>query len=70
MEAKFTQRIRETQDQQAMTTSEYQQKVKQLEREKQQLSERLELASRDQQSEFTNLQKRHEKLSDQLERLQ
>jgi len=64
MEGKLTLRIKDLTDQHHLTNGESAVKIKQLEREKAQLSERLELASRDQQSEFGNLQKKHEKQTD------
>lgn len=62
--------MKELQDGNTGSQQELQQKIRQLERDKTQLNEKLELASRDQLIEFANLTKKYEKQSDQLERLQ
>lgn len=62
-------RLKEMLEQHSTTNQELQLKVKQLERDKTQLNEKLELASRDQLIEFANLTKKYEKQTDQLERL-
>lgn len=64
MEQKFNVRIKEISDSHGSTNQELQQKVKQLERDKTQLNEKLELASRDQLIEFANLTKKYEKQTD------
>ena len=61
MEGKFNQRIKELQEQHNSATGDQTAKVKQLEREKAQLVERLELASRDSKSEASNLAKKVER---------
>lgn len=62
MQQQLSQRLKEAQDAQQNISYELNQKIKQLEREKVALVERLELASRDQISEQGNLTKKVEKL--------
>ena len=62
MQQQLSQRLKEAQDAQQNMSYELNQKIKQLEREKVALVERLELASRDQISEQGNLSKKVEKL--------
>lgn len=62
MQLQLSQRLKEAQDAHQNMSYELNQKIKQLEREKVALVERLELASRDQISEQGNLSKKVEKL--------
>ena len=70
MQQQLSQRLKEAQETNQNLSYELNQKIKQLEREKAVLAERLELASRDQISEHGNLSKKVEKLQDSIERLQ
>lgn len=74
LESKYAARLKEQQDRMHQDRSELNQKVKALERDKAHLTERLELQSRDQMGEASNLTKRYDKerelnerLSDELE---
>lgn len=55
LEGKYAQRMKETQDRAAVERNELAQKIKGLERDKSHLTERLELQSRDQMGESSNL---------------
>lgn len=70
MEMKFQQRMKELMEGHSSQTSELQQKVKQLEREKVTLNEKLELSNRDSHSEVNNLSKKLDKHVELSERLQ
>ena len=69
LEAKYAQRMKEQQDRFNTERSEFTQKVKALERDKAHMNERLELQSRDQIGESSNLNKRYEKERELSERL-
>lgn len=69
MEMKFNQRMKELTEGYNAQNAEMQQKIKQLEREKAGLAERLELSSRDTMSEVGNLSKKLEKQIELSERL-
>ena len=61
LEAKYAQRMKEQQDRVNADRNELSQKLKALERDKAHMTERLELQSRDQMGEASNLNKRYEK---------
>mmetsp|Transcript_1314 Transcript_1314/g.1977 ORF Transcript_1314/g.1977 Transcript_1314/m.1977 type:complete len:107 (+) Transcript_1314:4190-4510(+) len=69
LEAKYAQRQREQQDRMNSDRNELSQKIKALEREKAHMTERLELQSRDQLGEASNLNKRYEKEKELNEKL-
>ena len=69
LESKYAQRLREQQERANSDRNELNQKLKALERDKAHLTERLELQSRDQMGEATNLNKRYEKERELNERL-
>lgn len=69
LEGKYAQRMKETQDRAAVERNELAQKIKGLERDKSHLTERLELQSRDQMGESSNLNKRYEKERELNERI-
>lgn len=69
LEAKYAQRMKEQQDRLNSDRNELNQKIKALERDKAHLTERLELQSRDQMGESSNLNKRYEKERELNERL-
>jgi len=70
MELKFQQRMKEMSEGYSSQMQELNQKIKQLEREKATLNERLELSSRDTISEVANLGKKLDKQVELSERLQ
>jgi exonuclease VII small subunit len=70
MELKFQQRMKEMSEGYNSQMQELNQKIKQLEREKATLNERLELSSRDTISEVANLGKKLDKQVELSERLQ
>mmetsp|Transcript_19012 Transcript_19012/g.25728 ORF Transcript_19012/g.25728 Transcript_19012/m.25728 type:complete len:107 (+) Transcript_19012:1570-1890(+) len=69
LEAKYAQRQREQQDRMNSDRNELSQKIKALERERAHMTERLELQSRDQLGEASNLNKRYEKEKELNEKL-
>ena len=69
MESKYAQRMKEQQERLNSDRNELNQKLKALEREKSHMNERLELQSRDQMGEASNLNKRYEKERELNERL-
>lgn len=69
LEAKYAQRMKEQGDRVTNDRNELSQKVKALERDKAHMTERLELQSRDQLGESSNLNKRYEKEKELNERL-
>lgn len=69
LENKYAQRMKESQDREKNDRNELNMKLKALEREKAQLTERLELQSRDQMGEASNMTKRYDKERELNERL-
>ena len=69
LESKYAQRMREASDRANAERNDLNQKLKALERDKAHLTERLELQSRDQLGEASNLNKRYEKERELNERL-
>lgn len=70
LEGKYAQRMKDSQDRAVSERNEFGQKIKALERDKAHLTERLELQSRDQMGESSNLNKRYEKERELNERVQ